>query len=225
MYIFSLYTCLQSFPASGSFQMSQFFPSGGQSIGVSASASVLPMNIQDWFPLGWTGWTSLQPKGLSCLLQHPSSKTSILRRSVFFIALLSHPQMTAGKTIALTRRTFVGKIMSLLFNMQSRLAITFLPSTKRLLISWLHQVSLFLLIFQAFNPCKIMRAKLGEISRRSHDHVWSTRVKNITGLMKAANFQSSVQPPLLLFFWNKIISIVDVHYVIVGVQCRVIHNF
>ena len=56
---------LQSFPASGSFQMSQFFTSGGQSIGVSASASVLPMNIQDWFPLGWTGWISLQPKGLS----------------------------------------------------------------------------------------------------------------------------------------------------------------
>ena len=56
---------LQSFPASGSFPMSQFFASGGQSIGVSASASVLPMNIQDWFPLGWTGWISLQPKGLS----------------------------------------------------------------------------------------------------------------------------------------------------------------
>ena len=58
-------SCLQSFPASGSFQMSQFFTSGGQSIGVSASASVLPMNIQDWFPLGWTGWISLQFKGLS----------------------------------------------------------------------------------------------------------------------------------------------------------------
>ena len=58
-------SCLQSFPASGSFQMSQFFASGGQSIGVSASASVLPMYIQDWFPLGWTGWISLQSKGLS----------------------------------------------------------------------------------------------------------------------------------------------------------------
>ena len=57
--------CLQSFPASGTFQMSQFFASGGQSIGVSASASVLPMYIQDWSPLGWTGWTSLQSKGLS----------------------------------------------------------------------------------------------------------------------------------------------------------------
>ena len=59
------FSCLQSFPASGSFQMSQFFPSGGQSIAVSASASVLPVNIQDWFPLGWTGWISLQSKGLS----------------------------------------------------------------------------------------------------------------------------------------------------------------
>ena len=61
----SFSSCPQSFPASGSFQMSQFFPSGGQSIRVSASASVLPMNIQDWFPLGWTGWISLQSKGLS----------------------------------------------------------------------------------------------------------------------------------------------------------------
>ena len=60
--------CLQSFPAAGSFQMSQFFTSGGQSIGVSASTSVLPMNIQDWFPLKWTGWISLQSKGLSSLL-------------------------------------------------------------------------------------------------------------------------------------------------------------
>jgi len=70
-------SCLQSFPASGSFPISQFFASCGQSIGVSASASVLPMNIQDWFPLGWTGWTTLQSKGLSNLLQYHSSKASI----------------------------------------------------------------------------------------------------------------------------------------------------
>ena len=62
---------LQSFPASGSFQMSQLFASGGQSIGLSASASVLPMNIQDWFPLGWTGWISLQSKGLSRVFPTP----------------------------------------------------------------------------------------------------------------------------------------------------------
>ena len=69
----------QSFPASGSFQMSQLFASGGQSIGVSVPASVFPVNIQDWFPLGWTSWISLQSKGLSSLLQHHSSKTSILQ--------------------------------------------------------------------------------------------------------------------------------------------------
>jgi len=67
-------SCFQSFPASESFPMSQFFASGGQSIGASASASVLPMNIQDWFPLGWTGLISLQCKGLLSLLQHHSSK-------------------------------------------------------------------------------------------------------------------------------------------------------
>ena len=88
---------LQSFPASGSFQTSQFFTSGGQSAGVSASTSVLPMNIQDWFPLGLTGWT------LKSLLQHHSSKASILRHSAFFIVQLSHAYMTTGKTIALTR--------------------------------------------------------------------------------------------------------------------------
>ena len=65
-------SCLQSFPASGSFLMSQFFASGGQSIGVSASASVLPMNIHDWFPLGWTGWISLQSKGLERVFFNPT---------------------------------------------------------------------------------------------------------------------------------------------------------
>ena len=73
----------QSFPASGSFQMSQLFASGGQSIGVSTSTSVLPVLTQDWSPLGWTGWISLQSKGLKSLLQHHSSKTSILWRSAF----------------------------------------------------------------------------------------------------------------------------------------------
>ena len=78
---------------------------------------------------------------LKSLLQHYSSKASILRRSAFFIVQLSHPYMNTGKTIALTRWTFVGKIMSLLFNMLSRLVITFLPRSKRLLISWLHSPS------------------------------------------------------------------------------------
>ena len=74
---------------------------------------------------------------LKSLLQHHSSKASILRRSVFFIVQLSHPYMTTGKTIAFTGQTFVGKVMSLLFNMLSRLAIAFLPRSKSLLISWL----------------------------------------------------------------------------------------
>ena len=74
---------------------------------------------------------------LKSLLQHHSSKASILRHSAFFIVQLSHPYMTTGNTIALTRRTFVGKVMSLLFNVLSRLVITFLPRSKRLLISWL----------------------------------------------------------------------------------------
>ena len=75
------FSCLQSFPASGFFPMSQFFASSGQSIGVSASISVLPMNIQDWFPLGWTGWISLQSKGLSRIFSNHSSKASVLRCS------------------------------------------------------------------------------------------------------------------------------------------------
>ena len=76
---------LQSFPASGSFPMSRFFTSGGQSIGVSASASVLPMNIQDWFPLGWTGWISLQSKGLSRVF----SNTTVQKHQFFGIQLSS----------------------------------------------------------------------------------------------------------------------------------------
>ena len=82
---------------------------------------------------------------LKSLLQHHSSKASILQRSAFFIVQLSHPSMTTGKTIALTRRTFVGKVMSLLFNMLSRLIITFLPRSKRLLISWLQSLSAVIL--------------------------------------------------------------------------------
>ena len=126
---------LQSFPASGSFPVSQLFASGGQSIGVPASASILPMNTQDWSPLGWTGYISLQSKGLKSLLQHHSSKTSILLCSAFFIVQLSHPYMINGKIVALTRGTFVGKVMALVFNMLSRLVIGFLPRSKCLLIS------------------------------------------------------------------------------------------
>ena len=131
-------SCLQSFPASGTFPMSPFFASGGQSIGVSASVSVLPMNIQDWVPLEFDWLDLLALQGiLKSLLQQHSSKASIIRHSAFFIVQLSHPYMTTAKTIALTRWTFVGKVMSPLFNMLSRLVIAFLPRNKHLLISWL----------------------------------------------------------------------------------------
>ena len=95
-----------SCPVSGSFPMSQLFTTGSQSIGTSATVSVLPMNIQDWFPLGFTDLISLQSKGLLNLLQHHSSSTFVLWCSVFFMVRLSHPYMTTGETIALTRRTF-----------------------------------------------------------------------------------------------------------------------
>ena len=108
-------SCLHSFPASRSFPISQFFASGGQSIGVSASASVLPMKIQDWFPLQLTGWISLQSGTLKSLLQHHSSKASILWCLAFFSVQPSHPYMTTGKIIALIRWTFVSKVMPLLF--------------------------------------------------------------------------------------------------------------
>ena len=125
---------LQSFLISQYFPMSQLFQSGGQSIRVSASATILPM----MFRVDFLQFDLLVVQGtLESILQNRSSKTSILWHSVFFILQLSHPYTTTGKTIALTRQTFVGKVMSLLLNMLSRLVITFLPKSKRLLISWL----------------------------------------------------------------------------------------
>ena len=121
------------FPSIRVLSMRQFFASGGQSIGASASASVLPMNIQDWFPLGLTGLISTVVQGtLKSLLQHHSSKVSILWHSAFLMVQFSHPYMTTGKTIALTRWTFLSKVMSLLCNMLSRLVITSLPRSKGL---------------------------------------------------------------------------------------------
>ena len=136
----------QSLPASESFPMSQLFAWGGQSIGVSALAPFLPKKSQGWSPSAWTWLDFLAAQGtLKSLLQHHSSKASILWHSAFFIVQLSHPYMTTGKTIALTRRTFVGKVISLLFHMLSRLVITFLPRSKRLLISWLQSPSAVIL--------------------------------------------------------------------------------
>ena len=125
--------------------MSQLFASAGQSTGVSASASVLSMNIQDQFPLGLTGLISLLSRGLSSLFQHHSLKAPIFWCSVFFVVQLSHSYMTPGKTIALTRWTFVGKVMSLLFNTLSRFLIAILSRSKHLLISWLRSLSTVIL--------------------------------------------------------------------------------
>ena len=135
---------LQSFPASRSFLLSQFFPSGGQTIGISALAAEIfsfsPSNKHSGL-ISFTGGISLQSKGLSSLLQHHSSKASIFLCSAFFMVLLSHPYMTTGKTVALSRWSFVSKVMSLLFNMLSRWVIAFLPRSKHLLISWLQSPS------------------------------------------------------------------------------------
>ena len=131
-------SCLRSFPASESFPLSQFFASDGQSIGVSTSASVLPMNVQDRFSLGLTGWISLQSKGLSGVF----SGTTVSKHQ-FFSGLPSlwsnshiHAWLT-GKTIVLTTWTFVRKVMSLPF----RFAIAFLSRSNCLLISWLQSPS------------------------------------------------------------------------------------
>ena len=123
-------SCPQSFLEPGSFPMSQLFAWGGQSIGVSASTSVLPMNPGVFsFRMDWLDLLAVRGT-LKSVLQHHSSKESILQRSAFFIVQLSHSYMTTGKTIAFTRQTFVGKVMSLLFNMLSRLVITFLPRSN-----------------------------------------------------------------------------------------------
>ena len=144
--IVPFFSHLQSFSASGSIPVSQFFTSGGQSIGASASASVLPMNIQGWFPLGSDWLVLLAVQGtLKSLLQHHSSKASVLRCLAFFIVQLSHLYMTTGKTIALTILAFVGKVLSLLFNMLSRFVIAFLPRSRCLLISCLQSPSTVIL--------------------------------------------------------------------------------
>ena len=137
--------------------MSWLFAWSSKSIG--DSASVLPMNIElisfriDWFDLAVQGT-------LKSLLQHHSSKASILQHSAFFMVQLSHPYMTTGKTITLTTQNFFGKVMSLLFRMLSRLVIAFLPRGKPLLISWLRSSS----IVTFWEPKKIKNLSLFHFS-------------------------------------------------------------
>ena len=132
--------------------MRLFFTSGGQSIW-SFSFSISPSNEYSGlisFRMDWLDLFVVQGT-LKSLLQHHSSKASILWRSAFFMVQLSHPYMTTGKTIDLTRWTFVGKVMCLLFNMLSRLVIAFLPRSKHVLISWLQSPSAVI-----FEPNKIV---------------------------------------------------------------------
>ena len=131
------FSCLQSFPASESFLMSPFFASSDQSIGDSASSPVLPMNVQGWFPLVLTGLISLLSKGLSrvfAITTVQKHQPSLWSNSYMHTWLLE-------KNKTLTIWTFVGKVMSLLFNILSRFVITFLPRSKCLLIPWLQSPS------------------------------------------------------------------------------------
>ena len=121
--------------------MSQFLTSWSFSISISPSNEYSGLIS---FRMDWLDLLAVQQTPKS-LLQHHSSKASILRRSAFFIVQLSHPYMTTGRTIALTRQSFVSKVMSLLFKMLSRLVIAFLPRSKHLLISWLQSPSAVIL--------------------------------------------------------------------------------
>ena len=103
------------------------------------------MNLQDWFPLGLTGLISLPSKGLSRVFSNTIGQKHQFSALSFFVVQLSHPYVTTGKTIALTRWTFVSKVMALLFNMLSSLVIAFLPRSKHLVISWLHSPSAVIL--------------------------------------------------------------------------------
>ena len=159
--VISFSSCLHSFPASGSFPMSSFIASDGQSIVASATASVLPMNIKDWLPLGLTGFDLLAVQGTpESLLQHHSLKALILWRSAFFMVQFSRLYIITGKTIDFTIWTFVSKVTSLLFNMLSRLVIAFLPRRKCLLISQLQSPSAVIL-----EPKKIKTVTISIVSR------------------------------------------------------------
>ena len=151
------------FPTSGSFQMSHLFTSGGQSIGASASASVLSMNISfriHFIRIHWFDLLAVQGT-LKSLLQH-NLKASIIWCAASFMAQFSHPNMTTGKATALTIQTIVSKEMSLLFNMLSRFVIAFLPRNKCLLTSWLQSPSAVILeprkikSDRMFTHCKIL---------------------------------------------------------------------
>ena len=136
--VFPFSSCPQSLPASASFPELALHIRCPKYKRASASASVLPMTIQGWFPFRFTGFILLAAQGtLKSLFQHHYLKASILQHSAFFIVQLLHSYMTTGKNIALTIQTFVRKVLPLLFNILSRFFRAFLPRNKHLLISWL----------------------------------------------------------------------------------------
>ena len=150
-------SCPQSFPASGSFPVSQLFRSGGQRIGVLASASVQWYSSEySWSISFGSDWFDLAVQSiLKSLLQHHNSKALIFQHSAFFMVQLSHLYMTTGKTIALTIWTFVGKVTSLLFNPLPRFVIAFLPRSKCLFISWLQSLSAVILESKKIKPVTV----------------------------------------------------------------------
>ena len=154
--LLSIFPSISIFP-----NISWLVPSGGQNIRASASASVIPMNIQGWFPLGFTDLISLLSKGL----QHHSLKASLLWHPTFFMDQFSYPYMTTGKTIASTMWTFVGKVMSLHFNMLSRSVIAFLPRSKHLM-SWLQSPSAVI-----WEPKKIKSVTVSIVSPSSYQEM------------------------------------------------------
>ena len=137
----SFSSCLLSFPETGSFPMSWLFVLCGQSIGTSASASVLPRNTQGWFPLGLTGLISLLSKAFSRVFSNTIAQEHQFFPACPFMVQLSHPYITTGKTMALTIWTFVHKTMSLFLKMMSSFLLAFLLRSNRLLISWLQSLS------------------------------------------------------------------------------------
>ena len=155
--------CPQSFPASRTFPMNCLFSSDDQNIGTSASASILPVNMQGWPPLRLTGLISLLSKGLSGIFSSTTVRRHQFFDIAFFMVQLSQLYVTTGKTIVLTTWTFVGRIMSLFFNILSTFVITFLPRSNCLLISWLQSLYAVILepkkrksvttIFPFYLPC------------------------------------------------------------------------
>ena len=180
--------------------MSWLFPSGGQNIGASASASVLPMNVEGWFSLGLTGLISLLSKSLSkSLLQHHNLKASVLWRSAFFMVQLSHPYMTTEKPIVLTRWAFVSKVITLLFNMLSRFAIAF-PKSTPLLVSHPALVYIVLNIYQFI------------VSSSSYSNVCAGML--LCSLPYPQNVQLSLEQYLLLIWVHDLKSQILCHQII-----------